>query len=79
MILHQWAHDGCYADHPFFIAKPHAKQEDEGVILSVGLDCNNKKSFLLMLDAQNFKELCRIYLPHHIPFGINGIFLNHKG
>ena len=49
-----------------------AKVEDDGVVLSVVLDPNSGKSFLLVLDSKSFKEIARASVPHHIPFGIHG-------
>lgn len=69
-----WSEAGCFAGEPVFIAKPGAIAEDDGVIVSVVLDTNAKRSFLLVLDAVRFKELARCYVPHHIPFGFHGNF-----
>lgn len=71
----RWQESNCYPGEPVFVAKPHAKQEDDGVILSCVLDAKNKNSFLLVLDAKTFKELGRATVPHHIPFSFHGIFL----
>lgn len=70
-----WFEDGCYPGEPVFIASPDSKAEDEGVLLSVVLDTNNQRSFLLILDAANLAELARAEAPHHIPFGFHGNYL----
>ena len=44
------------------------------MILSVVLDANAGRSFLLVLDAGSFEELARAEAPHHIPFGFHGQF-----
>lgn len=67
-----WYEEGCYAGEPVFVEAPHATEEDDGVVLSVVLDTNNKNAFLLVLDAQSFNELARVEVPHHIPFGAHG-------
>ena len=69
-----WKCNGCFPTEPIFIASPQAMQEDEGVILSLVLDACAQKSFLLVLDAQTFKELGRAYVCHHIPFTIHSKF-----
>ncbi len=69
-----WQQDGCYPGEPVFVNSPKNESEDDGVILSVVLDTKNKKSFLLIIDAKEFKEVARAYLPHHIPFGYHGQF-----
>ena len=55
-------------------AGPGADAEDAGVVLSVVLDANAERSFLLVLDAGSFEELARAEAPHHIPFGFHGQF-----
>lgn len=69
-----WQKNGLYFNEPIFVAKPGSTQEDEGAILSITLDTESKKSFVLILDAQSFTELARMHLPHHIPFGFHGNF-----
>ena len=53
-------------------ASPASEAEDGGVVLSVVLDANAGRSFLLVLDAGSFEELARAEAPHHIPFGFHG-------
>ena len=49
-----------------------AEGEDDGVVLSVVLDADAGRSFLLVLDAGSFEEVARAEAPHHIPFGFHG-------
>lgn len=77
--LHSKRHDtwhckGCYPTEAIFIPKPNAPNEDDGIILSVILDAAQEKSFLLILDAKNMKELARAYVPHHVPFTVHSKF-----
>jgi beta,beta-carotene 9',10'-dioxygenase len=67
-----WYEEGCYPGEPVFVATPDAADEDDGVILSVVLDAKKAASFLLVLDASNFRELARAGVSHHIPFGFHG-------
>lgn len=67
-----WYEEHCYPGEPVFVPVPNAKKEDDGVILSVVLSTEMKKSFLLVLDACSFTELGRAEVPHHIPFGFHG-------
>ncbi len=69
-----WKAEDCYPGEPVFVAAPGAKQEDEGIILSVVLDGANDCSFLLILRATTFEEFGRVNLNHHIPFGFHGEF-----
>ncbi|MGB1286019.1 MAG: carotenoid oxygenase family protein [Aggregatilineales bacterium] len=71
---HLWYESGCYPGEGVFIAAPDATQEDEGVILSVVLDTNHSKSFLLILNATDFTEIARATVPQHVPFGFHGQF-----
>lgn len=71
----EWFEEHCYPGEPIFVAAPATKAEDDGVVLSVVLDTQKQTSFLLVLDAATFKELARAYVPHHIPFGIHGLFV----
>jgi beta,beta-carotene 9',10'-dioxygenase len=50
------------------------EHEDDGVLLSVVLDAEESRSFLLVLDAADLSELARAQAPHHIPFGFHGQF-----
>jgi carotenoid cleavage dioxygenase-like enzyme len=67
-----WAEPGCYAGEPVFVERPGATGEDDGAILSVVLDAESGRSFLLVLDAGSFEEVARAEAPHHIPFGFHG-------
>lgn len=74
-----WSEEGCFAGEPIFIQNPTGHGgEDDGVILSLVLDVNKKVSFLLVLDAKNFKELARTYLLHGVPFGLHGQFYHER-
>jgi len=68
----EWHAEGCYPGEPVFVREPGTEAEDAGVVLSVVLDANAGRSFLLVLDAGSFEELARAEAPHHIPFGFHG-------
>lgn len=69
-----WIQEGSCASEPIFIPHPNAREEDEGVILSIINNLNTKQSFLLILNAKDFKELARVKVPHVVPFGFHGQF-----
>jgi beta,beta-carotene 9',10'-dioxygenase len=69
-----WSQPSCYPGEPVFVARPEAENEDDGVLLSVVLDAEQSRSFLLVLDASDLSELARAQAPHHIPFGFHGQF-----
>ncbi|PSP99406.1 beta-carotene 15,15'-monooxygenase [Halobacteriales archaeon QS_4_70_19] len=54
-------------------AAGHAR-EDDGVVLSLVLDTDADRTFLLVLDAGSFRELARARLPHRLPFAFHGEF-----
>jgi carotenoid cleavage dioxygenase-like enzyme len=72
-----WAQAGAWAGEPVFVPRPGADgAEDDGVALSVVLDADAGRSFLLVLDAGSFEEVARAQAPHHIPFGFHGQFFS---
>ena len=58
-----WKKQHCFPGEPVFVARAKAKTEDDGVVLSVVLNEQNQQSFLLVLDAQSFKEQAIASLP----------------
>src|SRR5207248_10328442 len=71
-----WSEPGCYPGEPVFVAAPGANDpEDAGAVLSVVLDVQAGRSFLLVLDAGSLAERARAEAPHGIPFGFTGQFL----
>jgi carotenoid cleavage dioxygenase-like enzyme len=66
-----WTEDGCHPGEPVFVAPPHPRGEDDGVILSVVLDSKRDLSFLLVLDAATLTELARAAAPMRLPFGFH--------
>jgi beta,beta-carotene 9',10'-dioxygenase len=72
-----WFEPGSYPGEPVFVPSPRPdRAEDDGVLLSVVLDCRSSTSYLLVLDARGLDELGRAQVPHHIPFGFHGQYFN---
>ena len=69
-----WHEADTYPSEAVFVPHPQAKEEDEGVALSVVLDTKNQTSFLLVLEGKTFEELARVAIPHLIPMGFHGHF-----
>ena len=69
-----WHAAGLYPGEPVFVPSPSAAAEDDGVLLSVVLDTEKERSFLLVLDAASLDELARAAAPHAIPFHFHGNF-----
>ena len=70
--LASWMEKDSFPGEPVFVAAPNAAAEDEGILLSVVLDGEGERSFLLVLDAATMQEHARAYAPHVIPFGFHG-------
>jgi carotenoid cleavage dioxygenase-like enzyme len=69
-----WHEAGTYPGEPVFVPHPEGSAEDDGVVLSVVLDPEAERSFLLVLDADSWAERGRATVPHAIPFGFHGQF-----
>jgi carotenoid cleavage dioxygenase-like enzyme len=70
----RWQEAGAHPGEPVHVPAPDATDEDDGVLLSVVLDRDAGRSFLLVLDAATLVEIARARLPHHVPFGFHGHF-----
>lgn len=71
-----WRSPDCYPGEPVFVAAPDQQSEDEGVVLSVVLDIQMNRSFLLVLDARSWTELARVELPYHLTFDFHGQYFD---
>ncbi|OPX88476.1 MAG: Apocarotenoid-15,15'-oxygenase [Pelotomaculum sp. PtaB.Bin104] len=68
-----WHKENNFPGEPVFVAAPPVTaEEDEGVILSLVLDTEKHKTYLLILDATSFLEIARANLPFAVPFGSHG-------
>jgi beta,beta-carotene 9',10'-dioxygenase len=72
----EWWEESTYPGEPIFVSKPDAVGQDDGVLISVVLDANRNRSFLLVLDATTLNEIARAECPHHIPFGFHGNYFS---
>lgn len=72
-----WEAAACYPGEAVFVAEPGAEAEDAGALLSVVLDADAERSFLLIADAATFDERARAPLPHALPFGFHGQFVRN--
>ncbi len=76
--LWSWSERGCYPGEAIFVPLPSSEKEDEGVVMSVIHDEKNRRSFLLILDGKDLKEIARAYCPHPIPEGLHGAYFDKK-
>jgi torulene dioxygenase len=77
-----WMTHGHSVSEPIFVPNPDAPegegQEDDGVLLSVVLDGHAAKSYLLVLDAKNMKELGRAHVNGVVGHGFHGSFVGNR-
>lgn len=73
----KWFEQGSFPGEPVFIQNPDSQAEDDGLILSLVIDTKDAASFLLILNASNFKEIARVYTPEAILAGFHGGFFNN--
>ena len=71
-----WYKENCYPGEPIFVAAPDAKEEDDGILLSVVFDANAYNTFLLVLDAKTLEEQARAILPEVVPFSFHGNYFS---
>ncbi|NDJ53577.1 MAG: carotenoid oxygenase family protein [Chloroflexi bacterium] len=71
-----WRQADCYPSEPVFVQAPSPQSEDDGVVLSVVLNGQTERSFMLVLDAQTFEECARAEIPQHMPFNFHGAFFS---
>lgn len=58
---------------PIFVPRPGAVDEDDGCLLSLVLDGNNKSSYMLCLDARTMTELGRAEVGFPVGLGFHGL------
>ena len=71
----EWRQDGQYPGEPVYVARPDARFEDDGILLTVVLDATANNSYLLLLDARDLSEIARASVPQHVPFGFHGAYI----
>jgi beta,beta-carotene 9',10'-dioxygenase len=74
-----WRENQLIPGEPIFAAAPGAKGEDDGVLLVVCHDGEKHLACLVVLDAQNLRQIGKTYAPKHIPISLHGFFYKAKG
>ncbi|KAJ7463226.1 dioxygenase [Mycena latifolia] len=67
-----WSKKGHTPGEPIFVADPERTGEDDGVVLSVVLEGESGRSYLLALDAKSWVEVGRAEVPVAVGFGFHG-------
>lgn len=70
-----WSEPNCAVGEPVFAASPESRAEDDGVLLSVVFDGSAGRSFLLVLDAADLREVARAEVANPIPAGFHGSYV----
>lgn len=69
-----WYKKGSYFNEAFFVPRPGASEEDDGVLLVDILDTVTKESAMVIFDAKTLKITSSALLPTNNPFGTHGRF-----
>ena len=69
-----WEVEGHTPGEPIFVADPEGTAEDDGVLLTVVLDGFVERSYLLVLDARDLRELGRAEMKGPMSFGFHGAY-----
>ncbi|KAM5565070.1 hypothetical protein ABKV19_019216 [Rosa sericea] len=72
-----WYDEGAVPSEPFFVARPGATEEDDGVVISM-ISEKNGGSYALILDGTTFEEIARAKFPYGLPYGLHGCWVPKK-
>ncbi|KAF8393416.1 hypothetical protein HHK36_021660 [Tetracentron sinense] len=72
-----WHDEGAVPSEPFFVARPGATDEDDGVVISMISD-KNGEGYALLLDGSTFEEIARAKFPYGLPYGLHGCWVPKK-
>jgi carotenoid cleavage dioxygenase-like enzyme len=64
---------------PLFVARPQGREEDDGVLVTVGSTKNAETSVLAVIDAKTMELVASAEVPSAIPLGFHGSFLPNGG
>ncbi|KAI3454091.1 hypothetical protein Pfo_010754 [Paulownia fortunei] len=69
-----WHDEGSVPSEPFFVPRPGATKEDDGVVISMISD-KNGEGYALLLDGSTFEEIARAKFPYGLPYGLHGCWV----
>nr|XP_010924674.1 carotenoid cleavage dioxygenase 8 homolog B, chloroplastic [Elaeis guineensis] len=69
-----WHDEGGVPSEPFFVARPGATVEDDGVAISM-VSAKNGEGYALVLDGSTFEEIARAKFPYGLPYGLHGCWI----
>ncbi|KAG8077895.1 hypothetical protein GUJ93_ZPchr0007g4328 [Zizania palustris] len=65
-----WHEEGSVPSEPFFVPRPGAVQEDDGVVISM-VSGKDGSGYALVLDGETFEEIARVKFPYGLPYGLH--------
>ena len=73
--IHSFAPQG-YVSEPIFVPKPGLSQEDEGWLILLIFNSQERRSYFAILDAAQVDggPVAELWLTHHVPYGLHGRF-----
>ncbi|XP_062099620.1 carotenoid cleavage dioxygenase 8 homolog B, chloroplastic [Humulus lupulus] len=72
-----WYQEGAVPSEPYFVARPGATEEDDGVVISMVSE-KNGGGYALLLDGSTFEEIARAKFPYGLPYGLHGCWVPKK-
>ncbi|KAK4792693.1 hypothetical protein SAY86_023128 [Trapa natans] len=69
-----WHEEGAIPSEPFFVARPGATEEDDGVVISM-ISQENGDGYALLLDGSTLEEIARAKFPYGLPYGLHGCWV----
>ncbi|KAH0468194.1 hypothetical protein IEQ34_003227 [Dendrobium chrysotoxum] len=69
-----WHDKGSIPSEPFFVARPGATEEDDGVVISM-VSGQDGEGYALILDGSSFEEIARAKFPYALPYGLHGCWI----
>ncbi|CAL4961436.1 unnamed protein product [Urochloa decumbens] len=65
-----WYEEGTVPSEPYFVPRPGAVEEDDGVAISM-VSARDGSAYALVLDAKTFQEVARAKFPYAMPYGLH--------
>ncbi len=62
-----------FVNEPVFVPKPGGAEED-GWLLAMVFDGDRDRSSVVIVDAKTMTQVARLWLNHHVPYGLHGTF-----
>ncbi|KAM7277317.1 hypothetical protein ACFE04_019183 [Oxalis oulophora] len=72
-----WHQEGAVPSEPFFVPRPGATEEDDGVVISM-ISEESGDGYALILDGSTFEEIARAKFPYGLPYGLHGCWVPKK-